>query len=87
MTEGECDMMTQVKTWGNSQGIRFSKELLESVGIHINDYLDAEIIDGNIVLKKQFRHKTLEERSAAFHGQTGPYTEFSWGEKEGREQW
>ena len=61
-------MTAQVKQWGNSQGIRLSKKILDSAGIHINDYLKIELIDGNIVLSKTFRHKTLEERAAAYGG-------------------
>ena len=62
-------MVTQVKTWGNSQGIRLSKELLALAGIKSNDLLDISVIDGNIVLKKiGNRHKTLEERAKGFGG-------------------
>ena len=30
-------MQVQLKNWGNSQGIRFSKEFLKSAGIGPND--------------------------------------------------
>ncbi len=29
-------MQTQVKAWGNGQGIRFSKELLDTLDIHLD---------------------------------------------------
>lgn len=80
-------MLAQVKTWGNSQGIRLSKELLALAGIQNNDYLEIEIIDGNIVLKKSFRHRTLEERAAEYDGKIGPYEEFEWDGPVGRERW
>ena len=80
-------MTTQVKTWGNSQGIRFSKELLDGLGIHINDVLNISIIDNSIVLTKTFKHKTLEERAAEYEGKLGPYEEINWGEPTGREVW
>ncbi len=81
-------MITQVKTWGNSQGIRLSRELLSLVGIKNNDYLDVEVLDGAIVLKKvRKRHRTLEERTREFNGKLGPYEEFDWGEPVGRERW
>ena len=35
-------MQAQVKAWGNSQGIRLSKELLEKAGIRLNDLLTIE---------------------------------------------
>lgn len=81
-------MQTQVKPWGNSQGIRLSKELLALAGIKDNDLLEIELIEGGIVLKKTKKeHRTLEERAKEFGGRLGPYEEFDWGEPEGRERW
>lgn len=37
-------------------------------------------------IKKEFKHKTLEERTAEFGGKLGPYEEMAWGEEKGREQ-
>ncbi len=80
-------MVTQVKSWGNGQGIRFSKELLDSLGIHLNEYLQVNVVNGDIILSKTFKHKTLEERAEEFDGNLGPYEEFDWGNPIGREEW
>lgn len=80
-------MVVQVKAWGNSQAVRLPKDLLESVGIRLNDFLNIEVQGDSIVLSKTFKHKTLEERAAEFSGKIGPYEEFEWGEPVGREQW
>lgn len=81
-------MTAQVKAWGNSQGIRLSKELLALAGIKNNDLLEIELIEGGIVLKKAGKeHRTLEERAKEFGGRLGPYEEFDWGDPEGRERW
>lgn len=81
-------MVAQVKSWGNSQGIRLSKELLALAGIQNNDFLDIELVEGNIVLKKvKKQHRTLEERAKEYGGKLGPYEEFDWGEPAGRERW
>lgn len=81
-------MIAQVKTWGNSQGIRLSKELLALAGIQNNDYINIELIEGNIVLKKiKKQHRTLEERAKEYCGRLGPYEEIDWGEAVGRERW
>lgn len=81
-------MTAQVKPWGNSQGIRLSKELLALAGIKTDDLLEIELIDGAIVLKKaERRHRTLEERAKEYGGKLGPYEEFDWGEPVGRERW
>lgn len=68
-------MVAQVKKWGNSHGIRLSKELLSLADIKTDDILEVEIIDGTIVLRKEQRHKTLEERAIAYGGKLGPYSE------------
>lgn len=80
-------MVVQIKTWGNSQGIRLSKDILESIGARIDDFLDIEVKNDSIVLSKKFKHRTLEERAAEFNGKIGPYKEFKWDEPVGREQW
>ena len=42
-------MQIQLKPWGNSQGIRFSREFLALAGIGPSDTLTAEIVDGKII--------------------------------------
>ena len=80
-------MQTQVKAWGNSQGVRISKEVLQAAAISIDDTLDIKVSDGMIMLVKPFRHKTLEERAAEFGGKLSLDGEFDWGEAVGREVW
>lgn len=80
-------MKTQVREWGNSQGIRLSKEVLKSAGIELNEVLDISVSDGMITLSKTFRHKTLEERAAEFEGKLNLDGEYDWGESVGREVW
>ena len=80
-------MQAQVKTWGNSQGIRISKEILKAANIKLDDILDVKISDGMITLVKPFRHKTLEERSERYGGKLNLNGEYDWGERVGREGW
>ncbi len=80
-------MQTQVKTWGNSQGIRIPKEVLQTANISTNDILDIKVSNGIITLTKPFRHKTLEERMAKYNGQLEVNGEFDWGEPLGEEIW
>ena len=80
-------MQAQVKEWGNSQGIRLSKEILKSAGIALDDVLDVTVSNGVITLMKPFRHKTLEERAAEFDGKLMLDGEYEWGEPVGREVW
>lgn len=80
-------MQTQVKTWGNSQGIRIPKEILQEADITVDDILDVKVSNGVIMLVKPFRHKTLEERAEEYGGHLGLDGEFDWGESVGREIW
>ena len=80
-------MQAQIKAWGNSQGIRISKEILQEANVEIDDVLDVKVSDGMIMLVKPFRHKTLEERAAEFDGRLNLDGEYDWGEPVGREVW
>ena len=80
-------MQTQVKTWGNSQGIRIPKEILQEANVVIDEMLDIKVSNGVIMLLKPFRHKTLEERAAQYGGRLNLDGEFDWGEPVGREIW
>lgn len=79
-------MLAQIKPWGNSQAVRLPKNILDITGIKSDDYLQVEIINGDILLKKQFTHKTLEQRAEEYGGKLGPYTEMNFGEPVGRER-
>ena len=43
-------MITRVQKWGNSQGLRLSKELLSDVRINVGDAVDVTVHDGTIVI-------------------------------------
>ncbi len=80
-------MKAQVKTWGNSQGIRIPKEVLQEADFSVDDVLDVQVSEGMITLVKPFRHMTLEERAAEYGGKLNLDGEFDWGEPVGRETW
>lgn len=73
-----------VRPWGNSQGIRIPKNILEKLNINISDTLQIGIENDAIVLRKAFRHKTFEERMAEFDGKIS-ICDFDWGEPVGKE--
>ena len=80
-------MQLQVKKWGNGSGIRFTKEFLREAGITTEDTLNAEIIDGQIVLTPAFRHRSLKERAAEYNGNLNLSDEMEWDEPVGSEVW
>ncbi|MCR5332058.1 MAG: AbrB/MazE/SpoVT family DNA-binding domain-containing protein [Lachnospiraceae bacterium] len=70
-----------IRSWGNSQGIHISKDVLEKMHLKVSDVLDLEIKDNTIVLRKQFVHKSFEERLAEYNGEIS-VCDFDWGELE-----
>ena len=80
-------MQLTIKQWGNSSGIRFSKEFLNRAGAKIGDTLEAEIVDGKIILTPGFRHRSLEERAAEYGGKLNLSDEFVREEAAGSEVW
>ncbi len=80
-------MQAQIKSWGNSQGIRIPKDILEEAHFELDDVLDVKINNGVIILEKPFRHRTLEERAAEYGGKLNLDGEFDTGAAVGREVW
>ncbi len=80
-------MQVQLKAWGNSQGIRFSRELLTAAGIKPDDLLTVEVENGRIILSKSFQHRTLQQRAEAYGGKLNLSGEADWGEPRGNEVW
>ena len=70
--------------WGNSQGIRFSKDLLKAANIGINDTVEIFAEDGRIILVKRLRRRTLTELFADYTGDYKP-VEISTGPSIGKE--
>ena len=73
-----------IRSWGNSQGIRIPKGILEEMQLKISDVLELEIKDDTIVLRKQFIHKSFEERLAEYNGEIS-VCDFDWGDPVGSE--
>ncbi len=73
-----------IRSWGNSQGIRIPKDILEKLQLKTSDVLDIGIDNDSIVLRKSFEHKTFEERLAKYDGNIS-ICDFDWGEPKGRE--
>ena len=43
-------MNLEIKSWGNSAGIRLNKNLLSQLDVVVGDSLNAEINDGSLIL-------------------------------------
>ena len=87
-------MYATIQKWGNSQGLRIPKPLLDALGLRENDRVELTQTDEVIQIKKAVAgHRTLEERLVTFYGK--PVDEISrlddqeidWGKPEGSEAW
>ncbi len=80
-------MVTKVQKWGNSQGLRLAKHVLENARIAIGD--DVEIIVGEeqITLKKVVKPKYDLAEMVARMPRDYQTREESFGPPVGREEW
>jgi antitoxin MazE len=83
------NMVTKVQKWGNSQGLRLAKQVLEEARISVGDLVDVSTQDGVIVIAPARRvrgKQSLQELVSRIpkNYKTG---EVKWGKPVGREDW
>jgi antitoxin MazE len=82
-------MITKVQKWGNSQGLRLSKELLSNAEIDVGDTVRVAVREGSIVVTSVRRVRgalDLEQLVASIPKNYKP-GEVDWGRPTGREVW
>ena len=82
-------MVTKIQKWGNSQGLRLAKRVLEDAHIVVGDDVDVSARDGLIVVAPARRvrgKQSLEELVSRIpkHYKT---EETDWGQPQGKEVW
>ena len=62
-------IQTNIRRWGNSQGIRLTKEILAQMNLQENDTVGINICDGKMTVEKVNKPKylNLAERLEAFY--------------------
>ena len=82
-------MVTRIQKWGNSQGLRLAKQVLEDARLAVGDDVDVRARDGLIVIAPARRirgRQSLKELVSRIP--KGHRTkETDWGEPVGREAW
>ena len=82
-------MLTKIQKWGNSQGIRFPREVLRKAHISVGDDVDISVQTGKILVKPanvkrgKYRLKNLLSQIPSNY----KVKEQDWGKVEGREIW
>ncbi|MFC1452155.1 transcriptional regulator/antitoxin, MazE [Verrucomicrobiota bacterium] len=82
-------MITKVQSWGNSQGLRLSRQMLAEAHISVGDEVDLAVHDGVIVVAPARRVRgraNLKELVAQIPSDFKPQ-EVDWGEPVGKEVW
>ena len=67
--ENSYTIQTNIRRWGNSQGIRLSKEILAQMNLQENDTVGINVYNGKMTVEKINKPKylNLEERLGAFY--------------------
>ena len=82
-------MITKIQKWGNSQGLRLSKELLSNVEVSVGDAVDVAVRDGAIVITAVRRVRGGQNLRELVRSIPKDYEseEVDWGSPVGREAW
>jgi antitoxin MazE len=78
-------MVTKVQKWGNSQGLRLAKHVLEDASIAVGD--DVEVIVGDEQIKKVAKPKFDLAEMVARMPRDYEVREESFGKPVGLEEW
>jgi antitoxin MazE len=79
-------MRTAVTKWGNSQGVRIPRNILDDAKIMVGDPVDIHTKDEIILIRKERAQKTIEELFIGYEGTYAP-SEINWGRPVGNEVW
>jgi len=61
-------MIAKIQKWGNSQGVRIPKSILNSAHFSENEDVEIIVVDGRIIIEHTKRHKSLKERLENYDG-------------------
>ena len=82
-------MLSKVQKWGNSQGLRFTKTLLQEAQINVGDEVNVSVQEGRIIIEpvtkvrgKYDLKELVSKMPQEYHAE-----ELDWGEPSGKEVW
>jgi len=82
-------MVTKVQKWGNSQGLRFSREILDEANIAVGDEVQVLVRRGKIIVVplNRVRGKHDIKKLVAKIPKSYRAEEVDWGRPVGKEVW
>lgn len=75
-----------IQKWGNSQGIRIPKAILETLNWKNDEKINIKAESGKIVIEKAIKRKNIRDLFEDYDGDYIPI-EFDWGTPVGGEIW
>ena len=85
-SRGEFMVITLSK-WGNSQGIRLPKELLQQVDFLVGASAEVEVKNGEIIIKPIKKKIKYDIKELVKDISVNENREVDWGSREGNEIW
>ena len=84
----EVDMVLTINKWGNSQGIRLPKDLMNKLNATVGTSVNAEFQNGKVIIEPvssplQYNIHDLVREIEPHYGED----EVDWGKPEGNEIW
>lgn len=79
----------KIQKWGNSQGLRLPKYILDKADIREGDTVEVALEDNKIIIfqpKRVLKNYTLNDLFKDYKGSYKP-TETDWGGPAGKEEW
>jgi len=82
-------MLTKVQKWGNSQGLRFPKTILEEAQIGVGDEVNVTVQDGKIIVETVNKLRNTYDLRELVSKIPKNYRaeEVDWGRPVGKEEW
>lgn len=82
-------MQAKIQKWGNSQGLRLTKDLLQSAGLEVGDEVEVSVKDGVLIIApaRKIRGRYKIEDLVANIPENHQPEEVDWGERSGKEVW
>ncbi len=80
-------MESKIQKWGNSNGVRIPKNILEDLKLKADDIVEIKREkEAIIITKKKQKFTSLQERIDAYEG-PNMAKDFVWDERKGKEIW
>jgi antitoxin MazE len=82
-------MITRIQKWGNSQGLRLARQILEDACISVGDDVDVAARDGMIIIApaRRIRGKVSLQELVSRMPKNCRSEETDWGKPLGKEVW